>query len=191
VNPKDFFEKIIEKYNLSLILGLVGLCLVLAGLVLPKINNHRAEVTVESGSNEDVSESEITVDVSGAVNQPGVYSFKNDSRVKEAIEVAKGFSSDVDLLWVEKNLNLAAKLTDAQKIYIPRQGEKASSQGSSELININTATAPQLDTLPGVGEVTAGKIIDGRPYSSIEELKTKKVVGNATYEKIKDLISAN
>ena len=57
------------------------------------------------------------------------------------------------------------------------------------LININTATQTELEALPGVGPVTAGKIIDGRPYQTLEELKTKKAVGNALFEKIKDKLT--
>ena len=92
------------------------------------------------------------------------------------------------------SLNLAAKLSDGQKVYLPRIGESATSgqvvgETSSGLINVNTASEAQLDTLPSVGPVTIGKIIASRPYSSPEELLSKKAVGSATYNKIKDLIT--
>ncbi|OGG17264.1 hypothetical protein A3D78_03150 [Candidatus Gottesmanbacteria bacterium RIFCSPHIGHO2_02_FULL_39_14] len=120
-----------------------------------------------------------------------------------------------DLDWMEKNLNRAAKLIDGGKIYIPEKTQNFPPQrdpasggtniktqnqnlnlksknilGVTEgLININTATQTELEALPGVGPVTAGKIIDGRPYQTLEELKTKKAVGNALFEKIKDKLT--
>ena len=61
--------------------------------------------------------------------------------------------------------------------------------GNTDLININNASESELDSLPGIGKVTAQKIISGRPYQTIKELKTRKIVGNSTFEKIKNLIS--
>ncbi len=187
---KDRLDNLVGRQALSLILGLAGAALILFGLVYPRLTQPRPEVTLEEGT---VTTQEISVDIAGAVNQPGVYQFKSGARLSEAIAAAKGLSSKVDLSWVAKNLNLASKLSDEQKIYVPFQGEAVlgSSKTSTGLININTANATELDTLPGVGEVTAGKIIANRPYEKIEDLKTKKAVGNATFEKIKGLISVN
>ncbi|OGY25900.1 MAG: hypothetical protein A2Z24_02355, partial [Candidatus Woykebacteria bacterium RBG_16_44_10] len=139
----------------------------------------------------------IMVDIEGAVVNPGLHSLDPDSRTDDAIRAAGGFSSKADRSWVSKNLNLAARLGDGQKIYIPKIGEvvgntTAGGQVASEIsgkVNINTATEAQLDTLPGIGPVRAGKIIAARPYKSTEELLTKKVVGEATFEKIKNLIT--
>ena len=70
-------------------------------------------------------------------------------------------------------------------------GDFTNQSTQSTLININTASFEELDTLPGVGKVIGQKIINNRPYSSIEELQTKKIVNKSTYEKIKDLITVD
>jgi competence protein ComEA len=154
-----------------------------------------------SGSGDDIriitadeeQSGKIIVHIDGAVNVPGVYEVASDARVNDLVTTAGGLSEDAD---VEK-INLAAKLNDGQKIYLPQVGEnvQGTSTGSTGgtvstgLINVNTASEAQLDTLPGVGPVTAGKIIASRPYNAVEDLLSKKVVGRATYDKIKDSIT--
>ncbi|MBI2420982.1 MAG: helix-hairpin-helix domain-containing protein, partial [Candidatus Levybacteria bacterium] len=99
--------------------------------------------------------------------------------------------------FIEKNINLASKVTDGMKIYIPRVGESLSSgvnttiSSGSSLVGINSAGQAELEALPGIGPVTAGKIIAGRPYSSIDDLVAKKAVSQSVFEKIKDQISPN
>ena len=114
----------------------------------------------------------------------------------DVLAEAGGISEDANRDWVEKNINMAKKASDGLKIYIPRIGEEvlSISQNSAQagaVININTASASDLESLPAVGPVTAQKIIDGRPYSQIGELIDRKIVGAATFEKIKDKISAD
>lgn len=143
----------------------------------------------------------IVVDIEGAVTKPGVYKLSVDSRVADALVAASGLSAEADRKWTEKNLNLAAKLIDGSKIYIPRIDEVSipgnSSFGiatfgnNSFLININTASLSELDTLKGIGLVTAQKIIDDRPYSSINDLVSKKAVTQKVFEGIKEKISVN
>lgn len=146
---------------------------------------------------------QLLIDVSGAVNKPGVYSFPAESRVQDAIAAAGGFAQHADMQKIAQSLNLAAPLTDGAKLYIPATGEQMAASagvsgkvsGTSVLgdatgaININTADEAGLDSLSGVGKVTAGKIIANRPYGSIEELLEKKVVGQAVFEKIKGRIT--
>jgi len=141
-------------------------------------------------------EGEIMVDVAGAVMQPGMYSLEGGVRINDALVAAGGLSEGADRDWVSKNLNLAMKLVDGQKLYIPQENEVTKdtpSQGKgvtlTGLINLNSASVSELDTLWGVGEATAKKIIAGRPYGSVEELLTKKVVKTNVYEEIKDEIS--
>ncbi|MCL4354610.1 helix-hairpin-helix domain-containing protein [Patescibacteria group bacterium] len=141
-------------------------------------------------------EAEISVDVEGAVFKPGVYQISSSGRIKDGLIAAGGLNELADREWVAKNLNLAAKLTDGAKIYIPKEGEQVSNQNTSTvssvdgLININIADSTSLDTLPGVGKVTAEKIINGRPYALTTDLVAKKILGAAAFEKIKDKISA-
>lgn len=146
----------------------------------------------------DDSQTRIYVDVAGAVEKPGVYEFSRGSRVKDALVVANGISVDADREYVARTINGAKVLTDGEKIFIPRQQinatslENTSAEGgvlSTNVININSATITDLDSLPGVGEITAKKIIANRPYQNIIELKEKKIIGSSKFEKIKDLIS--
>ncbi len=148
----------------------------------------------------------LVVDVQGAVVNPGVYQLESDSRIHDALIKAGGLSEDADREWVSKHLNLAAKVPDGVKVYVPKAGETtdlknvhavgqagftvgSGSVDTSGLININTATSQQLESLPGVGKVTAQKIIDARPYNALEDLLNNKVVGKAVFEKIKEKIT--
>lgn len=152
---------------------------------------------------EPTAAKKVYIDVSGAVNKPGVYTLDSESRVTDALLAAGGMSDKADRLRVSQTINLAAKVNDGAKLYIPSLGEaQVTSQGvvkssfdtSSDVstaatININQASETELDTLPGIGQVTAEKIIANRPYQTIAELTQKKVVGTSVFEKIKDKIS--
>lgn len=163
------------------------------GLLVFKDNSNESEVKVLSATDEVVKEAEIVVDVGGAVNKPGVYSLKSSSRVNDAVTAAGGLSGEAD----ESRVNLAAKVSDGQKVFVPTKTQQLTvnnsqlteSQQISSLISINSASEKELDTLPGIGPVTVGKIIGARPYSSIDELVNKKAVSKSVFEKIKDKIS--
>ena len=156
------------------------------------------------------SQKKISVDVEGKVVNPGVYSLSENARIQDALIAAGGMSSGADRVYVSKHLNLAQKVVDGGKIYIlgisentaadttaPLDSSLNTTQGtnnvlgdSSGMININSATAAQLDTLPKVGPVTAQKIITARPYTSVDELVSKKVVTQKTLDGFKDKIVA-
>jgi len=144
----------------------------------------------------------ITIDVEGAVEKPGVYTLPADSRIQNALIVSGGFSQSADRQLVAQNLNLAAPLTDGAKLYIPAVGEQMVTSGNgsitgsgnvqgsaAKMVNINQASESELDALPGVGPVTAQKIIDNRPYNSVQDLLDKKAVGQSVFAKIKDMVS--
>jgi len=137
----------------------------------------------------------IRVYVSGAVKQPDVYSLPSDSIVRDAMIAAGGPADDADL----DRINLAAPLSDGMQVHFPRKGEPAAVPGGSNPapigapININTATLEQLDTLSGIGPAIAQRIIDYRaangPFTSIEQIKDVKGIGDALFDKIKDNIT--
>jgi len=137
----------------------------------------------------------LCVYVSGAVAYPDVYELASDSIVKDAIEAAGG-----------NRINLARRVHDEEQIYVPRKGEESppvsppsdspllpSSSQEGGKVNINTATAEELDALPGIGPSIAQRIIDYRttngPFRSIEEIKNVKGIGDITFEKLKDKIT--
>ena len=212
-NPEDF----LNKNKIPVVLALLGLILSGLGVFLQKntaiFNNDKIEIISEPAKVEE-KESEIVVEIAGSVENPGVYKFKTGDRVENLMTASGGLSIDADREWVEKYINRAAMLGDGQKIYIQSINNKqetvnskqtddstANNEGgyqnasgilgiaSGALININTATFTELDKLPGIGQVYGQKIIEQRPYSTIEELLTKDVLPKTTYEKIKDLIS--
>lgn len=138
------------------------------------------------------SQSTIIVDIEGAVTQPGVYEIPLDSRLVEALKRAGGLKEGADKYYLAKNFNLAKKLTDEEKVYIPFNEESSISvmfTSEYNLVSINAASKTQLELLPNIGPVNAQKIMDNRPYSSLEDLINKKVIGNSLYQKIKSLIS--
>ena len=137
----------------------------------------------------------IFVDVSGAVESPGVFELDSGSRIKDALVLAGGLSPDADRDWVAKLMNLAEVLKDGQKVYIPLSGNTTSGQGYSEpvsggfRVNVNTATIAELDTLWGIGESRASDIVKNRPYSNLDEMIEKKVVTKQILEKNKELMT--
>lgn len=198
--PLEKYRPLLSQYWLPIALALVGLMFLVYGLIaLLGGSSSSKDIMFEAGSEatESAKFKEIIVDVSGAVLKPGVYHLAFDSRVQDALVAAGGLSESADREWVAKNLNLALKLKDGVKIYIPSLGEnitRSASPGqagelSSSLININTASEGELDTLPGIGPVTAQKIINARPYETIEDLLNKKIVGSKVFEQIREKIT--
>lgn len=133
---------------------------------------------------------ESYVDIGGAVAKPGLYKLTGQTRLGELVTTAGGFSSDADAAFIAEKINLAKVLRDEDKIYIPflDRSEVSSTQSNSGLISINKATSSELESLPGVGEVTAQKIIDGRPYTDIAQLKDISGVGLSKYMQLSELI---
>lgn len=202
------FEELITKYRYHILVILLGLILVGSGLLFFKKSLDFSSTKVEilqssSGFQEGI---EITAEISGAVMNPGVYKFSSNARIDDLLIVAGGFSSNADRVWSDKYLNRAAKLTDGQKVYILSVNEHSNvlsaknsrgyqttssnfSSDSNLLININTASVSELDSLPGIGPIYAQKITEYRPYSKTEDLVTSGALTQTLYEKIKDRIT--
>jgi competence protein ComEA len=136
----------------------------------------------------------LRVHVSGAVQRPGVYELPPGAIVEQAIQAAGGSLPSADL----EGLNLAAPLRDGQQLVVRLPGEipvpppAASRGGGGQLIHVNSATAEQLERLPGIGPVLAQKIVEHRqahgPFAVPEDLLDVSGIGPSTLESIRDLI---
>ncbi|MEZ0536146.1 helix-hairpin-helix domain-containing protein [Caldicellulosiruptoraceae bacterium PP1] len=142
----------------------------------------------------------IYVYVTGNVKKPGVYILKNGDRVFTALELAGGTLKDSDLT----KINMAQKLVDEQKIYVPKINEKIDEnnvivdnniENDNGKININTASKSDFEKLPGIGPAIAQKIIDYREkvgrFKSIDDIKNVSGIGEKKYDAIKDYIYCN
>lgn len=216
---RDKYVPVLRPYVVPIALGFLGLMFLGYGVIstLPR-NVENKDILSDAATDESPSVKKLSVpaiglaiDVEGAVLKPGVYKLEKDSRVQDALIAAGGMSEKADRSKITKSMNMAAKLVDGGKIYIPFTGDIAAVAGVntqntsassldsggrvglvdsvSGVININTATEQELDSLPGVGTITAARIINNRPYGGIEELLSKKVVGQSVYNKIKDKIA--
>src|SRR3989449_4462046 len=132
------------------------------------------------------------VDVAGAVAHPGVYHLAAGSRIVDALLAAGGMTGEAEL----DALNKAAPVRDGQRIYVPRPGETvpAGSAGSDAQlkIDVNHATAAELEALPGIGPTTAARILrsrGGHPFTRIEELQTRGLVTARVFADLKDAIT--
>ena len=179
----------------------------------PQLENLNIENTSTNESNKENSENtKIVIHVSGQVNQEGIVELEQNCRVSDAIEKVGRLKEDADI----SNINLAEILEDGTKIYIPKKGEleqntsvdNSNFQGSgtqtssssktysnstkNTIVNINTASQTELETLPGIGPSTALKIINYRKengkFKTIEDVKNVSGIGDAKFEKIKALI---
>lgn len=161
------------------------------GLTLVQEDTTTGETAADSAAPENAS-GEVVVHVAGAVSSPGVYTLPADSRVDDAVRAA-GATADADL----SQLNLAQKLADGQKITVPAAGETpapadnaapSDSSQSDALININTATQEELETLPSIGEVRAQAIIAYREehggFRTTDELMEVSGIGEKIFADI-------
>ena len=139
----------------------------------------------------------LVVDVSGRVRHPGVFEFPAGSRVIDAVKRAGGAKSNADL----SALNLAALLVDGSQIIVPKEGGTVGAPvpGASPgvaggaLVNINTATEPELETLTGVGPVLGAAIVQYRtdhgPFTSVDQLQDVSGIGPATLEALRPQVT--
>lgn len=162
------------------------------------------DLLIENDSNDQIANEndQIKVHISGQINREGVYEVKDGDRLDDLIKQAGGLSPDAD----SKSLNLAMKLEDQMKIYIPSEGEilnqenentdqivsKPDSTSEDGKININTASKEELMTLPNIGDKRAQAIIDYREskkFETIEEIKNVTGIGEKFYQAMVELIT--
>lgn len=200
--PRDVFS--LTQFNFVTLCGLLGLflglILAVAGLIIV--------ISEDQISANNEIESELSVHITGAVKTPGVYGLDPESILQDLVDKAGGFSDEVDQEYITQQLNLAQRVADGQKIYIPARADgnevntnsgdggellvaksNVSSNGKTEnpsagLISINQASTSELETLTGVGAKRAEAIVAGRPYQTLEELLTKKIIGETVFKEI-------
>jgi competence protein ComEA len=189
--------------------GLGTLVLVVVAFVVA-FGTGRGDVRVEGGqafvsasggpAGTHAVRSELVVEVVGAVVRPGVYRMTAGQRVVDLIDAAGGYGPRVDLQGAAATLNLAAPLADGQQVRVPSRDDATSALGPSApvsgsaggLIDLNQATGTELESLPGIGPATAAKIMSARdeqPFTSVEELRGRSLVGEKTFEKVRDLVT--
>ncbi len=191
----------VERYRGYILITVINL-IVLGGVIIFLHRPPQPEITITSPPSTATplpspTPCPLRVYVSGAVVHPDVYELPAGGIVKDAIEAAGGATGEADL----DRINLALSVVDGQHIYVPRLGEesppvsppsepsRASGVITGGKININTASQSEIETLPGIGPSKAQGIIENRPYSSIEEIKKVPGIGEATFQKLKDLIT--
>jgi len=185
----------------EVVLALLGLILIGGGVFWWKsggVEQDKIEIVTDLPAGRQGNQvTKITVDVGGAVEKPGVYEVEIGARIGEVLGLAGGLSGDADTEWVEMYLNRAEAVKDGMKIFVPSKSQEtnpndqttSNNQITSSKININKASQAKLEELPGIGPVTAKKIIDGRPYGRSEELQERKIVGQKVWEQIKESVS--
>lgn len=172
----------------------VGIVILAASLSRSILESRELKVEYLSTKNER-NDNIFWVNITGGVERPGVYKVKDGDRVKDLLVLAGGLSEKADRVAVDSLINMAAKLSDGEKLVIPLKNNTSPVVGYSEannaskLININNSSVVTLDTLWGIGEATAQKIVENRPYKNIDELVSRKIVSKKTFEKIKSQIS--
>ncbi len=196
------YQRVWQEYKIPILLGLGSIISIVAALILLfRSFQSTTPITFESeASGSSILGQTITIDIEGALNTPGVYQLTAGARVEDAIVAAGGLSDEADMDRIAGVVNRAAKLSDGAKLYIPKKGSGLdSSKGLTPIgvlgsevstqTSVNAASQAQLEALAGIGPVTAKKIIDGRPYQTFEELVTRKILFQSTFDKLKDQLT--
>lgn len=194
----------IRVFIAPIVIVFVGVALIIISFVVLRggvIGDSGIEIVdstaeVKGSDTASTSTNEIVIDVSGAVVNPGVYRLPVGSRIDDGITAAGGLSTKSHKELVAQTINRAAKLTDGQKLYIPFATDKGSmnavpvnTASGRKGVSINTASVSDLEALPGIGKATADKIIAARPYSSLEEVVSKKALSQKVFDTLKDSLT--
>lgn len=198
----------LSRRELALLMIVVVAALAGAGLWYARSLPQPVALQAEAGPRASPTATPVSlfVHVAGWVRRPGVYELREGARIIDALEMAGGPRPKADLTM----LNLAAVLTDGQQIVVPRPLPQAQpppaavspagasvqggvAAGGTTLVNVNTATAADLETLPGIGPVLAQRIVDFReqngPFTAVDQLEEVSGIGPVTMEGLRDLVT--
>jgi competence protein ComEA len=189
-------EITLDRRRLIVVGAVVLLALAVGGRLLSRPGHASVPPPIRvAASAQTTAASQVFVHVVGAVRRPGLYRLTDGSRVADALRRAGGTTRKAQLELV----NLAARLADGEQVVVPRRGSNAAAVGSeapagqSGPLHLNTATLEQLDSLPGVGPVTAQKILDWRQahgaFGSVDELDAIPGIGPARLAQLRDLVA--
>lgn len=183
----------LERYRVHIIAVLFVLLLMAGVVIYVRRPTPQLIEIIEPSPTSVPTPVQLAVYVTGAVVSPGVYYLPEGSRMEQALQAAGGAAADADL----NRVNLAQKLRDEQQVYVPKMGEEnppvPSSSAGGGLININSASAAELETLPGIGPTLAQCIVDHReangPFAAIEDIMDVRGIGEGVFEGIRDLVT--
>jgi competence protein ComEA len=181
----------LDRHRTQITIALVALLLAGTGAWLQRALERRPLVVDSSRSANVGVPGAVKVQVSGAVANPGVYDLTAGDRVEQAVASAGGPTADADLAAV----NLAAKVKDEMRVVVPtaRAPVKAlSAPARTGLVDLNTASSAELESLPGIGPVTAGRILGHRatngPFGSVDDLLAARLLSATTLERIRPMV---
>lgn len=219
--PGGSAGRVIAVPGTSVVIALIVLVLMVGAFVMAFGSGSSGVVAVEGGASlasgspnagvprASASAKVVVVEIVGAVDRPGVFRLSAGSRVGDLVAAAGGYGQRVDAARAAHDLNLAAPLKDGDQIRVPSRDDVATATvrpsgsggggaggGSSTTgpVDLNRASAGELDTLPGIGPVTAAKIVASReqqPFVAVEDLRTRKLVGEKTFAQLKDLVTVS
>jgi competence protein ComEA len=177
--------------NFSFIINIASVIFIILIYINQKEKN---VISIESDNSDIVNisvskDAGVFVEILGQVVNPGVYLVDSTTMVIELLAKAGGATEYADMEYIHKNIPLSKFLILNQKIYIPSKNEKMSSNSEGSIININNSTKSDIETLPGIGEITAQKIIDNRPYFQLIDLVNRKILSENIYNKIVTLVT--
>ena len=198
--PELPFE--LSRRRILLAVGCLALLLFFGSKLLARPQTTTALAPAAVPPAETAATTAVVVDVVGAVRKPGLYRLEQGARIADAVARAGGATPKADLALI----NLAAPLADGEQIVVPKRGAAgpgaptaaAGSSGSGSApsggpVHLSTATLEQLDSLPGIGPVTAQKILDYRQkhgvFTSVDELDAVPGIGPARLDQLKDLVA--